>query len=129
MKKNENEFRSMLKDISEKVQNSKIILTSQTIVNVENEINFKEIRLESLSNKNMYKLILPPNKSSNDIYKEFCELLKDTNGASTNVTLKDIYNHELFTFLGGNPLCGLLVSSNTSSIVQFLNTFFRIFNA
>ena len=114
MRTNESNFRRLLKDITQKVQNSKIILASQKAINIETEINIVEYPLKGLENKDMHKLIIPPNKSQAIINKEFMEMWKEEKKEEDTDKI-DIYQHEFFNILNGNPLCGLLVSSNANS--------------
>ncbi|CAI2383139.1 unnamed protein product [Moneuplotes crassus] len=115
MRHNENNFRRLVKDITQKVQNTKILLTSQKVINIETEINILAYPIIGLEDKDMHKLIIPPNKSKNQINKEFIDMCKETLKID-NPDLDDVYKHEFFKMLNGNPLCGLLVSSNAHSM-------------
>jgi hypothetical protein len=78
MRNNEENFRRFIKDISQKVQNAQIIITSISAVDVETELNIVRYPLEGLSNNDMYTLIIPPNKTLPKFNKELLNMCTET---------------------------------------------------
>lgn len=78
---NKNEFRMVINDISQKVQNCKMILTSKEKVNIFNKtvgvgdfIEKIEVPVPKLKNKFMFDLIKPTKKDVKILKEEFDQL-------------------------------------------------------
>ena len=113
------EFKNMIMDLSKKIQNSAMILTSRTKENIISKqdgaleiFNTKDIKIKELSAGSIYRLIQPAKKDILTFSKEFKELWQETGHLDEEKKWKDFLQHELITLLKGNPLWALLVSSN-----------------
>ncbi|CAI2370153.1 unnamed protein product [Moneuplotes crassus] len=113
------EFKNMITDLSKKIQNSKMILTSKIKENIIDGqdgrpviFDAKEIKINELSAISIFSLIQPAKKNILTFNKEFKELCISTGHVNEKNKCLDFLKHELITLLKGNPLCALLVSSN-----------------
>lgn len=108
----------MVKLLVQKVENAKLVLGSQNTINIATDINFCEFKLGPMSNSHMHHLMIPPNKTINTINKELSVLCETTICPQDKRDKPLIFKHEFFKMLNGNPLCGLLVSSNATSMLK-----------
>jgi hypothetical protein len=112
---NENLFKNLIKDILQKVPDSKVLISSQKAVNIAEELGIAQYTLKKLSNNHIFKLMCPPNKTIAEFSKEITELWEKTDCWVKENGKFNVLTHKLFDILNGNPLWCLLVSSNAMS--------------
>ena len=111
--KNElSEFRKLIEDIAQRVQNSTLLLTSEVAINNFERYNWEIIYLDKLTERNIYDLLIKKSKGRDKILNELLELQNEGCPTQESSKILDL-NHNFFKILNGNPLSTILVSSLT----------------
>lgn len=91
-----------------------MLLTSQSEIAGETDFSYAKYNLKGLNCAALMDLLSNQNKSKDKLNSELLALWSSSMGDKTiprSVKTSDLYGHEFFELLGGNPLCTLLVSS------------------
>lgn len=110
----ENKFKEFVKDLTQKIENASVLLTSQHHIADEMSMSYARYQINSLNEESVLKLLGNANKSTSKIKSELLTLTKNTNDNEDESGISNmeiIKKHEIFNILGGNPLAVLLVSS------------------